>query len=78
LRINARLIVNMFYLMIHCGINELSENPENVLNKLHEKFMPNANPQEASNSLLNKLEESASALYPQLMEKLHSWAVYMK
>jgi phosphatidylinositol 3-kinase len=78
LRINARLIVNMFYLMIHCGINELSENPENVLNKLHEKFVPNLNPQEASNSLLNKLEESVSAFYPYLMEKFHAWANYWK
>ena len=78
LRSNARLVVNMFYLMIHCGITELSENREHVLNKLHEKFVPNLNPQEASNSLLNKLEESVNAFYPYLMEKFHGWANYWK
>ena len=45
---------------------------------LHEKFVPNANPQEASNSLLNKLEESVNAFYPYLMEKFHAWANYWK
>ena len=78
LRTNARIIVNMFYLMIHSGINQLSENSENALNKLHEKFVPNFNPQEASNSLLNKLEESVNAFYPYLMEKFHVWANYFK
>ncbi len=78
LRTNARIIVNMFYLMIHSGINQLSENSEIALNKLHEKFVPNMNPQEASNSLLNKLEESVNAFYPYLMEKFHVWANYFK
>ena len=78
LRQNARLIVNMFYLMVHCGISELSDNYENVLNKLHEKFVPKFNPEEASKSLLNKLEESISALYPYFMEKVHDWAKYFK
>jgi len=78
LRTNARIIVNMFYLMIHSGINQLSENSEIALNKLHEKFVPNFNPQEASNSLLNKLEESVNAFYPYLMEKFHVWANYFK
>lgn len=78
LRTNTRIIVNMFYLMIHSGLNQLSENHEIALNKLHEKFVPNFNPQEASNSLLNKLEESVNAFYPYLMEKFHVWANYFK
>jgi len=40
--------------------------------------VPNFNPQEASNSLLNKLEESVNAFYPYLMEKFHVWANYFK
>lgn len=74
LRSNCKLIVNMFYLMIHCGINELSENSENVLNKLHEKFVPNMNVQQASNTLINKLEESVSGMIPYLMDQLHDLA----
>ena len=71
LRQNARLIVNMFYLMVHCGITELSENYEQVLNKLHDKFKPNLNNEEASISLNTKLEESLSALFPKLMDFIH-------
>jgi phosphatidylinositol 3-kinase len=68
LRQHSRLIVNMFYLMIHSGLTEIVDY-EKTLNKLNEKFFPNLNAQKASNSLLNKLEESVSALYPILMEK---------
>jgi phosphatidylinositol 3-kinase len=78
LRSNARLIVNMFYLMIHSGINDLSDNPENVLNKLHEKFVPNLNNEQASKSLLDKLEESVSALFPKINEVFHGWANHFK
>lgn len=78
LRTNARLIVNMFYLMIHSGINQLTENSEIALNKLHEKFVPNFNPQEASNSILSKLEESVNAFFPTVLEKIHVWANYFK
>ena len=78
LRQNARLIVNMFYLMIHCGITELSENYEQVLFKLHEKFVPDMNNEEASNSINTKLDESVSALFPKMMDVIHDWAKYWK
>lgn len=71
LRQNARLIVNMFYLMIHSGITELTENYEQSLTKLHEKFVPDMNNEEASLSLNTKLEESYSALFPKMMDVLH-------
>ena len=77
LRQHARLIVNMFYLMIHSGLTEINDY-EKTLNKLNEKFFPNVNAQKASNSLLNKLEESVSSFYPYLMEKIHDWALYFK
>ena len=76
LRENARVIVNMFYLMIDSGIPELN-NIENLY-KLHEKFVPGYSKQEASNSFLTNLEESVNALMPVLMEKIHSWAQYWK
>ena len=76
LRENARVIVNMFYLMIDSGIPELND-IEN-LNKLHEKFVPGYSKQEASNSFLTNLEESVNALMPILMEKFHAWAQYWK
>ena len=76
LRDNAKVIVNMFYLMIDSGIPEL--NNIEMLNKLHDKFAPGFNKQQASNSLLSNLEESVNALMPVLMEKIHKWAQYWK
>ena len=76
LRDNAKVIVNMFYLMIDSGIPEL--NNIEMLNKLHDKFAPGFNKQQASNSLLSNLEESVNALMPVLMEKIHIWAQYFK
>ena len=76
LRDNAKVIVNMFYLMIDSGIPEL--NNIEMLNKLHDKFAPGFNRQQASNSLLSNLEESVNALMPVLMERFHDWAQYWK
>ena len=76
LRDNAKVIVNMFYLMIDSGIPEL--NNIEMLKKLHDKFAPGFNKQQASNSLLSNLEESVNALMPVLMEKIHKWAQYWK
>ena len=76
LRENARVIVNMFYLMIDSGIPELNDIEK--LYKLHEKFVPGYSKQEASNSFLTNLEESVNALMPVLMEKIHAWAQYWK
>ena len=76
LRENARVIVNMFYLMIDSGIPELND-IEN-LNKLHEKFLPGASKQEASNSFLTNLDESLNRFMPKLMETFHSFAQNFK
>jgi phosphatidylinositol 3-kinase len=76
LRDNARVIVNMFYLMIDSGIPELN-NIDN-LKKLHEKFVPQKNRQEASTFMLDNLRESVDAMMAVFMEKLHAWAQYWK
>ena len=76
LRENARVIVNMFYLMIDSGIPELN-NIDN-LRKLHEKFVPQKNKQEAANYILDNLKESVDALMPVVMETFHAWAQYWK
>ena len=76
LREKARDIVNMFYLMIDSGIPELN-NIDN-LKKLHEKFVPQKNKQEAANYILDNLKESVDAVFASLMERFHAWAQYMK
>jgi len=59
LRDRAREIVNMFYLMIDSGIPQLN-NLDDLI-KLHDKFVPGYSKQDASNSILNKIDESANA-----------------
>ena len=76
LRENARVIVNMFYLMIDSGIPELN-NIDN-LKKLHEKFVPQKNKKEAAVFMLDNLKESVDALMPVVMETFHAWAQYWK
>jgi len=76
LRDNARVIVNMFYLMIDSGIPELN-NIDN-LKKLHEKFVPQKSRQEASTYIIEYLKESVESIMPVFMEKIHSWAQYWK
>ena len=76
LRENARVIVNMFYLMIDSGIPELN-NIDN-LKKLHEKFVPQKNKQEAAVFMLDNLKESVDALMPLVMATCHAWAQYWK
>ena len=76
LRENAKVIVNMFYLMIDSGIPELN-NIDN-LRKLHEKFVPQKNKQEAAAFMLDNLKESVDALMPVVMETFHAWAQYWK
>ena len=53
--------------MIDSGIPELN-NIDN-LKKLHEKFVPQKNRQEASNYMLDNLRESVDAMMPVFMEK---------
>ena len=76
LRENAKVIVNMFYLMIDSGIPEL--NNIEILNKLNDKFSPGFDKLQAQNSILSNLEESVDAFFPVLMEKMHEVAGWMK
>ena len=66
----------MFYLMIDSGIPEL--NNIDSLKKLHEKFVPQKNKQEASYFLLDNLRESVDAMIPVFIEKLNAWTQYWK
>ena len=70
LRENARTIVNMFYLMIDSGIPEI--NNIESLNKLHEKFLPNLDKEQALNFFLNDLEATLNSILPAARERLHT------
>ena len=76
LRDNARVIVNMFYLMIDSGIPEL--NDVEILDKLYERFEPRSDKKEASEYFVKILEESVNAFVMVFMDKVHAWGQYMK
>ena len=76
LRENARTIVNMFYLMIDSGIKEIS-NIE-CLNKLHDKFYPHLDKEQALNLFINDFEETLNSILPGYREKAHNFAKFWK
>ena len=76
LRDKAREIVNMFYLMIDSGIPQLNNIED--LYKLHDKFVPGYSKQEASNSILSKIDESANAFGGSMIDIGHKIAGFWK
>ena len=75
LRENARLIVNMLYLMIDSGIPEL--NNIEALEKMHDKFLQEQTKQDAANSLINIIEDSTKFYYT-MLDVAHAVAAKMK
>ena len=76
LRDKAREIDNMFYLMIDSGIPQLNNIED--LYKLHDKFVPGYSKQEASNSILSKIDESANAFGGSMIDIGHKIAGFWK
>lgn len=78
LRKHCKLIVNLFYLMIHSGLSGLSGDPLKTLDKLYERFKSGMSDEEAEHYIIDLTNESVNALMPQIMEKIHVWAIYWK
>ena len=76
LKENTRIIVNMFYLMIDSGIPEL--NNIECLKKLHDKFCPNLDKEEALSNFINELETTLNLKIPGVREIIHNIAQYFK
>jgi len=78
LRNHATLILNLLGLMGDANIPDLSSDVEKTLLKVQEKFRLDLTEEEAEKLLLSLIDESVSALFPQVMEKIHRWALYWK
>ena len=78
LRRNYKYIVNLFYLMIHSGVKDLSDNTDLSMMKLFDRFMPNKTEQEAERQFLQLIQESVNAFFPKVMEVFHNWGLYWK
>lgn len=81
LRKNAKLIINLFVLMVDANIPNITSethDPYKNIMKVQEKFKLELNDQEAIVFMQSILNESEKALFPQITETFHRWAQYWR
>merc|ERR1711920_646974 len=78
LRRHAKLIINLLYLMADSGIKDLSGDPQFAILKVEQKFQLMMDDEQAEEYFLNLIDESVSALFPVMMEKLHKLSIKMQ
>merc|ERR1712166_1410950 len=70
LRRHAKLIINLLYLMTDSGIKDMEDSAFALL-KVQNKFQPELDDEQAEAYFLTLINESVTALFPAVMEKLH-------
>ena len=60
------------------NIPDLSSDVEKNLLKVQEKFRLDLTDEEAGHYILSLIDQSVSALFPVMMDKIHKWAMYWK
>eukprot|EP01100_Stratorugosa_tubuloviscum_P003480 TRINITY_DN1848_c0_g3_i1.p1 TRINITY_DN1848_c0_g3~~TRINITY_DN1848_c0_g3_i1.p1 ORF type:complete len:812 (+),score=322.00 TRINITY_DN1848_c0_g3_i1:50-2485(+) len=78
LRRSAKLILNLFLLMIDADIPHISLEGEKSILRIQNNFNLHYTDAEAIQFFQNLINESVSALFPQITEKIHSWAQYWR
>ncbi|ORX92228.1 phosphatidylinositol 3-kinase [Basidiobolus meristosporus CBS 931.73] len=78
LRKSANLILNLFALMVSANITDIAIEPDKAVTKVQEKFRLDLTEEEAIQYFQNLINDSVSALFPQLMETVHKWAQYWR
>ena len=78
LRKSSNLILNLFMLMLDSGVTDLRGDGEKILLKIQDKFRLDLSDEEAEAFFLQLIAESVSALFPQMMERIHGWALYWR
>jgi len=74
LRKNANLILNLVSLMADANIPDIAN--DKCLLQIQDKFQLDKNDQEAGESLQKLMQESVTALFPRLSERIHKWKMY--
>uniref|UniRef100_A0A0A8ZGL1 ATVPS34 n=1 Tax=Arundo donax TaxID=35708 RepID=A0A0A8ZGL1_ARUDO len=77
LRKSSSLILNLFKLMERSGIPDISSDESGGL-KLQEKFRLDLDDEDAIHFFQDLINESVSALFPQMVETIHRWAQYWR
>jgi phosphatidylinositol 3-kinase len=75
LRKSSNLILNLVSLMIDAGIEHINQGDKSVL-KVQEKFKSELTDEEACGVLNQLIDESISAVMPQVTEAIHRWKIY--
>ncbi|WZZ51133.1 hypothetical protein YC2023_051240 [Brassica napus] len=76
LRKPSNLILNLFYLMAGSTIPDIASDPEKGILKLQEKFRLDMDDEACIHFFQDLINESVSALFPQMVETIHRWAQY--
>ncbi|KAF9306909.1 Phosphatidylinositol (PI) 3-kinase [Mortierella antarctica] len=74
LRKSANLILNLFGLMTYANIPDIKMEPDKAVWKVEERFQLDLTDDEAIKFFQNLINESVSALIPQIAETIHGWA----
>ncbi|KAL5229981.1 hypothetical protein ABZP36_028757 [Zizania latifolia] len=77
LRKSSSLILNLFNLMRRSNIPDISSEENGGL-KLQEKFRLDLDDEDAIHFFQDLINESVSALFPQMVETIHRWAQYWR
>ncbi|KAG1669979.1 hypothetical protein FOA52_016240 [Chlamydomonas sp. UWO 241] len=78
LRKSADLILSLFHLMAGASIETIRADPEKAILKLQEKFRLDFTDEQAVEYMQMLINESATALMPQIVETTHRWAQYWR
>ena len=79
LRQHRNYISNIFWMMIHASIPNLpTDEAYQILNALHERFMPELTDQEATNRFEGFIDLSLGSFWQELYEIAHRWSIYWK
>ncbi|CAG8433683.1 11263_t:CDS:10 [Ambispora gerdemannii] len=78
LRKNANLILNLFALMVDANIPDIKIEPDKAVWKVQEKFRLDLTEEEAIKFFQNLINDSVSALFPQVIETIHKWGQYWR
>ncbi|XP_044493712.1 phosphatidylinositol 3-kinase, root isoform isoform X2 [Mangifera indica] len=78
LRKSSNLILNLFHLMAGSNISDIASDPEKGILKLQEKFRLDLDDEACVHFFQDLINESVSALFPQMVETIHRWAQYWR
>jgi len=78
LRKHVVLILNLFSLMEHSNIPDISQDSEKALLKLESKFALDLDDEAAMQHFQVLINESTNALFPQFFETTHRFAQYWR